>query len=929
MSNWLGLYYTRIHIPSSHTSDGHSFDFSLSSNADIEGPQGSFECIQQNGSRSLESMGTLPYKMRIQAKDDVYDLTRQKISYVEDKRKQDCAKEIKQPGAENGRKVKKKIGGSTIPVPQRREPSPTSNSYTNSKSSLLGSNNSSNNKFSNGYSNSGNQHYGNNHQPNYKNTGFNSHSHGSMSKVATGGGVNLDIQRRPLRERLIHMLALKPLKKPEIVAKLYRDGMKDKDKKMLMMTLQQVSQLKDNVYNLSRGIWNDVHEDWPFYTEEERQIMKRRKPQNLTPPGSDCSVGSGTSGSSSSPRSTTSGSGHSPTSYTSSSSGYSSINNHHSPYGPAIKSSSNYSSHNATGGNGSLPGGQSMQQSQGVKRPNDFDGNSNGRGGSGGGFSSGNGQNNDNIPTKKQRVSHFKRPNCSNGSSSNSANNVRVDSRDSPNSNKEVPHQQPQNQQQSSPYQQRNGNSHNSVGNGYNNQERWSPSANGLAPHNNHKSPKNSKDHHSPPYNSSTNNHSTNNTAYHHQSSNHNSQGKDYGDDTYTSTNNNSWSGRNGHHGTQPNYSSNQPHQNSTMQDNGYGLDPKLPDLDDNDSVDSGNGSSSSSCSGSGIHHQSSSINASVNNHNHGGSKSTVFSSSSSSATYGTTNSDLIVNSSSGNVNVNGVNSNSIPNKRERERDFDGIASNNISGCNRVTSTTNSGITNGFHTPQPSPDSQIESLQSLQQQQQPPPPSLQPPQQQHHRKIPRLEQAKESVVDKDEKDQEISSETRGSRGHGNSSVSRDKVKEKNRGDRDREKDKDRVTERVCDRPKSEIPSHLLDYTTIRTPEQRIRYKADFNAEYEEYRDLHSVIDKVSKKFAQLQERLLKEEKGSEGYQVVRNQIINEYNYNKSSKKYVDARARFAHMHEKLSHIKRLVMEYDSLHSTDGSGSGCRMDDEDF
>ena len=57
---------------------------------------------------------------------------------------------------------------------------------------------------------------------------------------------------------------------------------------------------KDNTFNLQRHIWNDVSEDWPFYSEEERQAFRRRKPQNLTPPGSDGSTGSAASGHSSS-----------------------------------------------------------------------------------------------------------------------------------------------------------------------------------------------------------------------------------------------------------------------------------------------------------------------------------------------------------------------------------------------------------------------------------------------------------------------------------------------------------------------------------------------------------------------------------------------------------------------------------------------------
>ena len=72
------------------------------------------------------------------------------------------------------------------------------------------------------------------------------------------------------------------------------------------MTLGSVSEHKDNTYTLKRAFWNDVSEDWPFYTEQERQSFRRRKPQNLTPPGSDggvsvSSIGSGHSASSSQP----------------------------------------------------------------------------------------------------------------------------------------------------------------------------------------------------------------------------------------------------------------------------------------------------------------------------------------------------------------------------------------------------------------------------------------------------------------------------------------------------------------------------------------------------------------------------------------------------------------------------------------------------
>lgn len=58
-----------------------------------------------------------------------------------------------------------------------------------------------------------------------------------------------------------------------------------------------------------------------------------------------------------------------------------------------------------------------------------------------------------------------------------------------------------------------------------------------------------------------------------------------------------------------------------------------------------------------------------------------------------------------------------------------------------------------------------------------------------------------------------------------------------------------------------------DYTPILSLEQRRRYKDDFNSNYNEYRRLHTIVAKVSSKFVQLEQRLLQEEKNSEGYKV--------------------------------------------------------------
>lgn len=55
----------------------------------------------------------------------------------------------------------------------------------------------------------------------------------------------------------------------------FAEGVKDKDKALLMATLANIATVRDNTYHLMRHVWNDVQEDWPFYTEQDRQMLKR------------------------------------------------------------------------------------------------------------------------------------------------------------------------------------------------------------------------------------------------------------------------------------------------------------------------------------------------------------------------------------------------------------------------------------------------------------------------------------------------------------------------------------------------------------------------------------------------------------------------------------------------------------------------------
>jgi len=53
------------------------------------------------------------------------------------------------------------------------------------------------------------------------------------------------------------------------------EGLKEKDKKLITQVLIAVGVMKDQAYHLARHMWNDVHDDWPFYTDQDKQILKR------------------------------------------------------------------------------------------------------------------------------------------------------------------------------------------------------------------------------------------------------------------------------------------------------------------------------------------------------------------------------------------------------------------------------------------------------------------------------------------------------------------------------------------------------------------------------------------------------------------------------------------------------------------------------
>lgn len=660
----------QLSFPSTQSNHGSTgFTFSLSGNQDIEGPQGSFECIQQTGPKSLESLGALPCKMRIQANDDVYETTRHRMAVAEENNKNKCTRVIKPNGPDIGRKVKVKTTGRTIP-----SPSPSNSRYRESTSIPTSV---SQPRMSSSYKAAVNN------QPTARNQ--------PEKKVS-------DIMRRPLKERLIHLLALRPYKKPELYDRINREGIKDRERTAMTTILKQVAFMRDNTYHLHRYVWNDVLEDWPYYTEQEKTMLKRRKPQNLTPPGSS----DGSSGSGQSPNSTHPG----------------------SP--PAI-----------TAPPPSLLGN---------KRPGYYQGN-------------------DGLPTKRPRISHYKKPELNSGSSNVGENGRTAGSGGNSNSVSVV-----------------------SSGAGS------SSSANG--------------------------------------GSGGNSGGVIDG-----------WDQRQHQRDRRGDYRPERTANSDVLRGGSYGHGKAcLTPTSDSEET---------------------------NQHGHRDGNS------------GTSASNVANNATTGHSSV--AHNNSLNGSRHHhgKTAMLGAEANAGTAVNCVARSTPSAASEGG--------------------------------------------------------------SAGSYSGSSNGILADRRDRSDRNDRGRSGDRDRdprkknngtaansyndlivpnyaATEHNPDglhlqeSPKSsEYPDYLTYYTTISSTEQRRRYKAEFNADYEEYRRLHAQVAKVSKRFTQLQDRLRREEASGnwDEYEEIRQQILDEYKETKRDPKHKETKHRFHYLHEKLSHIKRLVLEYDT------------------
>ncbi|XP_062274624.1 RNA polymerase II elongation factor ELL-like [Scomber scombrus] len=226
--------YVKIPAPTSESPTAlRIFSFYLSSDSKDQ-PQASFDCIHQyvssDGHEQLEGQGIIQDKITVCATDDSYQMTRERMSQVEKDSWSRSAIEIK-PGATHPNKCVQKF---------QKRPAPVS---------------ASDSSF-------------------YKHSS-NNRRNGSMAMPT----------QKPLRERIIHLLALKPYRKPELLLWLERERVSPKEKAELGAILDEVAKVnpKDSSYLLRDDFYKHVRRDWPGYSEEERQLISRLLARKLQP----------------------------------------------------------------------------------------------------------------------------------------------------------------------------------------------------------------------------------------------------------------------------------------------------------------------------------------------------------------------------------------------------------------------------------------------------------------------------------------------------------------------------------------------------------------------------------------------------------------------------------------------------------------------
>lgn len=111
-----------------------------------------------------------------------------------------------------------------------------------------------------------------------------------------------------------------------------------------------------------------------------------------------------------------------------------------------------------------------------------------------------------------------------------------------------------------------------------------------------------------------------------------------------------------------------------------------------------------------------------------------------------------------------------------------------------------------------------------------------------------------------------------------------------------------------------MPDYVAKYQAIKSDDERDRYKAVFNDQFSEYKELSAEVQVVVKKFSELDAVMRKLPRNPDNeYEYERiSKVLQEYQKKKNDPTFLEKKERCEYLKNKLSHIKQRIQEYDKV-----------------